>query len=393
MFANLSRARKWITRMGAIAALMLLAACDTDILGQLGQFGKAPGVSPDKPVRVALLLPQSDETAGPIAKSLENAARLAIADLQGVTIEMTVFDTAGQATQAAAAAQAAADSGAQIILGPFYAESANAAGRAVADEGLNVLSFSNNTSIAGGNVFVMGPTFQNTAERLLAFAQVQNRGATVVVHPDSVVGKFSRDAVQAAATNVGAQVVSTVGYPETVEGVAKTAQSVSSTVRSANAKSLFITTDASNGAMPLLLQLLPENGVDPKQIQILGLTQWDVRPDLFTYPGAQNAWFALPDQASLGAFAARYSTAYETGPHPRAGLAYDGIVAIGALVLSGRRDALSTEALTQPAGFRGASGVFRLKADGTNQRGLAIAAVIDEQMVILEPAPTSFGGS
>ncbi|MGB0439139.1 MAG: penicillin-binding protein activator, partial [Paracoccaceae bacterium] len=62
-------------------------------------------------------------------------------------------------------------------------------------------------------------------------------------------------------------------------------------------------------------------------------------------------------------------------------------------VLSGRRDALSTEALTQPAGFRGASGVFRLKADGTNQRGLAIAAVIDEQMVILEPAPTSFGGS
>ena len=69
------------------------------------------------------------------------------------------------------------------------------------------------------------------------------------------------------------------------------------------------------------------------------------------------------------------------------------IVAIGALVLSGRRDALSTEALTQPAGFRGASGVFRLKADGTNQRGLAIAAVIDEQMVILEPAPTSFGGS
>ena len=37
---------------------------------------------------------------------------------------------------------------------------------AVAGAGVNVLAFSNNPDIAGGNVFVLGPTFQNTANRL-----------------------------------------------------------------------------------------------------------------------------------------------------------------------------------------------------------------------------------
>jgi ABC-type branched-subunit amino acid transport system substrate-binding protein len=390
MFANLARARKPISRLVVFTAALLLAACDDQLFGQLGQ---GPTVNPSKPVKVGLLLPQSDEAAAPIAQSLENAARLAIADLAGVTIELSVYDTAGIPETAAEAAQAAADDGAQIILGPLFAESANAAGRAVADEGLNVLSFSNNTSIAGGNVFVLGPTFANTAERLLGFAAAQSRGETLILHPEGVVGQFSADAIRAASSGAGARVTGALAYPETVEGVAETAQIVDQRILETGATSLFITTDASNGAMPLFLQLLPENGLDPSEIQIIGLTQWNVRPDLYTYPGAQNGWFALPDQAASGAFDTRYTQAYDSGPHPRAGLAYDGIVAIGALLLNGRRDAVTSAALTQPAGFRGASGIFRLNADGTNQRGLAIAAVIDKQMVILEPAPTSFGGS
>lgn len=390
MFANLARARKPISRLVVFTTALLLAACDDQLFGQLGQ---GPTVNPAKPVKVGLLLPQSDEAAASIAQSLENAARLAIADLDGVTIELSVYDTAGIPETAAEAAQAAADDGAQIILGPLFAESANAAGRAVADEGLNVLSFSNNTSIAGGNVFVLGPTFANTAERLLGFAAAQSRGETLILHPEGVVGQFSADAIRAAASGAGARVTGALAYPETVEGVAETAQIVDQRILETGATSLFITTDASNGAMPLFLQLLPENGLDPSEIQIIGLTQWNVRPDLYTYPGAQNGWFALPDQAASGAFDTRYTQAYDSGPHPRAGLAYDGIVAIGALLLNGRRDAVTSAALTQPAGFRGASGIFRLNADGTNQRGLAIAAVIDKQMVILEPAPTSFGGS
>jgi hypothetical protein len=54
---------------------------------------------------------------------------------------------------------------------------------------------------------------------------------------------------------------------------------------------------------------------------------------------------------------------------------------------------LSAARLTQGAGFRGASGVFRLKADGTAERGLAIATIRNQQVVIISPAPQAFGGA
>ena len=92
-------------------------------------------------------------------------------------------------------------------------------------------------------------------------------------------------------------------------------------------------------------------------------------------------------------FRSRYEGAYGGGPHPIGGLAYDGIAAIGALVGAGKSDALTGAALTQGAGFQGVGGIFRLRSDGTNERGLAVATIQDKQVVIIDPAPTSFTGA
>jgi hypothetical protein len=48
---------------------------------------------------------------------------------------------------------------------------------------------------------------------------------------------------------------------------------------------------------------------------------------------------------------------------PVAGLAYDGIAAIGALARVKGGAPISREALTQSAGFAGVSGIFRLLAE------------------------------
>jgi hypothetical protein len=57
------------------------------------------------------------------------------------------------------------------------------------------------------------------------------------------------------------------------------------------------------------------------------------------------------------------------------------------------RDALSRASLTQGAGFQGVNGIFRLRADGTNERGLAVAQIRDRQVVVIDPAPRTFGGA
>ena len=72
-------------------------------------------------------------------------------------------------------------------------------------------------------------------------------------------------------------------------------------------------------------------------------------------------------------------------------MSYDGIAAIGALIASGKSDSLTRRALTQSAGFEGVDGIFRFLENGTNERGLAVAQVVDKQVEIIDPAPKSFG--
>ena len=139
------------------------------------------------------------------------------------------------------------------------------------------------------------------------------------------------------------------------------------------------------------MQLLPENGISPDATQYIGLARWDVPAQTLSLPGVQGGWFALPDQTRTANFASRYQGAYGTAPHPLAGLGFDGIAAIGALVGAGKSDALTATALTQSSGFQGTGGIFRLRADGTNERALAVATVRDNKVVILDPAPNRFG--
>ena len=143
----------------------------------------------------------------------------------------------------------------------------------------------------------------------------------------------------------------------------------------------------------MLAQVLAENGMSPDQTKYIGLTRWDVPPATLSLPGLQGGWFAMPDPGTASRFRSRYQAAYGSMPHPIAGLAYDGIAAIGALVKSGRPDALSRAALTQPSGFVGVNGIFRLLPDGTNERALAVAEIRNGQAMVIDPAPKAFGSA
>jgi ABC-type branched-subunit amino acid transport system substrate-binding protein len=345
-------------------------------------------------VPVALLVPSGSGrgTDELLAKSLENAARLAIRDLNGAAIDLRVYQTAGDASLAAANAEKAVSEGAKIIIGPVYATAANAAGRAVAGSGVSVLSFSNNAAIAGGNLFVLGPTFQNTADRMAEYAIAQGKQRFVVVYGDDTAGQQGRAAIERAVSLRGASVVGTVSYALSQQDVIASIPQIKSTVTDNGADAIFFTTDSAT-ALPLLSQLLPEAGMSSEVAQYIGLTRWDIPPQTLSLPGVQNSWFAVPDPAATSAFSGQYQAAYGEAPHPIGGLAFDAIAAIGALASGGGADALSASALTQAAGYRGASGIFRLNPDGTNSRGLAVATISEAQVQVLSPAPQRFGAA
>jgi ABC-type branched-subunit amino acid transport system substrate-binding protein len=387
MVALLNALRKVTIRAAAVLGVLALAACDT------AGVGGGPSINTRAPVTVALLVPASGgDSGGTLAASIENAARLAVGDLQGAEIDLRVYDTGGSPALAAQVAQQAVNDGAKIILGPVFAEAANAAGVAVASRGINVLSLSNNPAIAGGNVFVLGQTFGNTADRLVRFANAQGKGDIFIVHGRDTSETLGRDAIQGAILASGGRLAGTASFELSQQGVINAIPGIASEVDLSNATSVFLTSGTA-GALPFLADLLPENGVNPAEVQYIGLQRFDIPSSALSLTGLQGGWFALPDPATAAQFQARYSAAFGAPPHPLAALAYDGIAAIGALIATGQSDALTASALTRPGGFVGANGIFRLTTTGTNERGLAVAQVQNNQVIVIDPAPRSFGGA
>lgn len=390
MFALLKAACKAPVRFAAaLAAVATITACGPVSMGG-GAAG--PALERGKPVQVALLVPKGSGNSGDavLAQSLENAARLAMNDLNGVQIDLRVYDTQGSAASAQRVANQAVVEGAKIILGPVYAGNANAAGLAARQGGVNVLAFSNNSSIAGGNVWVLGHTFENTADRLASYAARNGKTRAVVSYATDVQGQAAAQAVRSAVARSGGEIVAEVPHEFSQQGVVSAVPKIKSAIDSGGANALYLTGNTA-GALPLFSQMLPEQGVTSANTQFIGLTRWDIPPQTLSLPGVQGGWFALPDPNRTAQFNSRYGAAYGSAPHPIASLAYDGIAAVGALASQGR--GLGAGDLTQSAGFQGTSGVFRLLPDGSNERGLAVATIANQQVQVIDPAPRGFGGA
>ena len=386
MFSALRSLRNPLRIFGLLGVTAALAACQ--MAGPMG--GSGPRVS-GQTVQVAMLLPVSSAQGGDatIAQSLENAARLAAADLTGVNIEITVYDTAGQPAQAASVAREAVQAGADIIVGPLRSDTAAAVGVAVANSNVSVLSFSNNTEIAGGNVFVLGHTFQNTAARMVSYGAAQGRNRIVVVHAQNLAGEVARDAVLRAAAASNATVVSTIPYEFSQTGVINVVPQIVEAARSSEGNALMLTADSA-GALPFFAQLLPENGLDTEAVRVMGLTRWDTPPQTLELSGLQGGWFALPDPQATADFNGRYEATYGFPAHILGALGYDAIRAVGETAAATGQ--LGAGDLIAGTGFQGANGVFRLRGDGTNERAMAIAQVVQNQVAVIDPAPRRLGG-
>jgi len=147
---------------------------------------------------------------------------------------------------------------------------------------------------------------------------------------------------------------------------------------------LFIPEQAD--AMQVVANALASNNV---KTQYLGTGVWnDAR--VLKLPQMQGAWFAAPDNSGFNAFAQRYKAKFNSEPARLATLSYDAVTLAAALAKNGGPDPYGQAALTNTSGFSGADGVFRFRADGTNERGLAVMQIDNGAARVISPAPKSF---
>jgi ABC-type branched-subunit amino acid transport system substrate-binding protein len=389
----LSRAR--FTRIATAGGLLLLVAACSGIPGAdyFGLGASPPPPPPAQPVavgagqvKVALILPLSAQgNAGATALSMRNAAEMALAEFNNPDIQLLVKDDGGTAPGAQQAAQQALAEGAEIILGPLFAQSVGAAGQVARPRGIPLIAFSTDAGVAAPGVHLLSFLPDSEVNRVVAYAATQGKRSFAALIPDNAYGTVVQAAFQQAVASHGGRVVVIERYPLDRGTMQGAAQRVAQAARQVDA--IFIP-DGADSISPIV-QALSTAGVPRKQL--IGTGLWD-DPRLAAEPGAQGGWFAAPDPSGFRAFSGRYRTRYGQEPVRPATLAYDAVSLVAALVKTQGAARFSEETLTNPSGFAGIDGVFRFRPDGTNQRGLAVMRVTTNGGQVVSPAPKALGG-
>jgi ABC-type branched-subunit amino acid transport system substrate-binding protein len=393
-----------LTRRRSLAGLIAfsgtaLAGCSgTSSYFSSTPFGSSAPQAPSAPpvpettlgtgqVKVALILPLSGTgNAGVAGQAMRNAAEMALAEFNAPNIQLLVKDDGGTAEGARIAAEQGLNEGAEIILGPLFAQSVSIVGQIARTRNIPVIAFSTDSNVATRGVYLLSFLPESDVLRIVQYAASTGKRSFAALIPDNPYGTVVEAAFKQEVARRGGQLVALERFPHDKAGMAAPVANMAQAA--ARADSLFI--PDSGDVLADIAQALVANNVNTKKLQLLGTGLWDDQR-VFSTPALDGGWFAAPDGAGYRKFSERYSARFKQPPVRTATLAYDAVALVCALAKTQQR--FSFEALTNPSGFAGIDGLFRFRADGTNERGLAVLRVTTAGPVVISPPPRTFGAA
>ncbi len=339
--------------------------------------------------KIALLIPASSEDPDikQLANDLEKSTQLALTRNTASPIEVTTYDTLGTPEGAFQAANLAIGDGNRIILGPLFSESTQAIAPLANIRGVPVFSFSNDTRVAGGNIFVLGQSFENSANRMVQYIIDQGKVSGMIVSSNSRSEIRAKEALEEATLRAGFNIVETVTYELSQPGSLNAVEQIMLAVEVYSPEVIFLTGNTA-GAVTLIAELLEERNLS-EDILLVGIERWDIPEVALSVKGLQGAIFPIPDPNQSLIFSNRYQYEYDEIPHPLAGLPFDGIIAINQLMTENESGVVSRRAILNSGEFFGSTGPFKFTNKGTIERSLAVAEIENRRAVILDKAPRS----
>lgn len=385
------RCRAAVARGAALALAGLLAGC---ALGggarpaALDSAAPAAAALNSSPVKVAILAPLSSQGApGVIAKSLKQAAELALFERDNRSLELMVKDDKGTPEGAKAAAEDVIKRGATLILGPLYAKSVAAVGPPARKAGVPVVAFSSDREVAGKGVYLLSFQPAPEVERVVAYAAKRGMRRFAALIPQDAFGKVVEPVFRDAVARAGGSVVLFETYPASANALLAPLRKISIDIAAAEAQGASVEALFLPGGqeyLELLGRLLPQAKIDTAKVKLLGTGGMDY-PNVGRDAALVGAWYPGPDPRGWSEFAQKYAKTYQAAPPRIAGLAHDAVTL--AIALAGGSEGYSAAALTRAGGFTGIDGAYRLLPDGTTDRALAILEVQKFGPAVVEPAP------
>lgn len=366
-----------------LVCLILLGACVTrqapaPVVRHGGNMPTGTTVEQATEAKVAVLLPLSGNNAM-LGQSMLQAAQLALFDLGNNDLQLMPHDTKGTESGAQDATRNAIRDGAQIIVGPLFADAVRGAQQITSRTNTKIIAFSTDWSLADRSTFVMGFMPFSQVDRIADYASEKNLNRFAIIAPRDKYGDVVSTRFENRAGQNGGTIVHNISYTPNDPAIT----SLVSSIDPSSIDAVFVPANGSD--LKIITNTLTTRGMPPEKIKRLGTGLWD-NPVILSQSGVQGGWFAAPSPAARQNFERQYQATYGQKPLRLTTLAYDAMAL--ASVLSSRN--YSYDAFTNPNGFDGVDGVFRFGKDGIIQRNLAVLEINNGSVREIAPAARRF---
>ena len=368
--------------IATVGATLLLAGCQTG----REQPRPDPGARPVRPVvpvdrprnMVAVIVPTSGSDAA-IGQSIANAAKLALADSGDQSLRLTVYDSAA-AGGAAGAAQRAIDDGNRLILGPLLASDVRAAAPIARRADVPMVAFSNDEGVAGGGVYIMGFTPDQSIDRVVSYARSSGKGTFAALVPSGLYGERATQAMLAAVRRSGGRITVVEPFDRSPAAV----KAAAGRLRSKGSFDAVLIADSGRMAAIAAPAL-------PRAAKLLGTELWASDKTLGQTAALRGAWYAAAPDARFNQLSVRYRARYGRSPYRLASMGYDAVL----LAVRSSKNwpvgrPFPARGLTDKDGFSGVDGNFRFGRDGIAERLLEVRQVSATGTTIVSPAARAF---
>jgi ABC-type branched-subunit amino acid transport system substrate-binding protein len=344
----------------------------------------APGLPQDaERHRVALLVPLTGPNAG-VGKSLANATQLAILDTKSDVVRITTYDTAGGAANAAS--QAIAE-GNTLILGPLLAEDAREVAPIARRARVPVLSFSNDTSVAGGGTYLLGYSPTQSIERVVAHARISGISDFAGLIPSGLYGERASTALLRAVEEAGGKVLAM----ETFDSRPGSMTSAITKLGRVPYQAVLI---AGSGGSAVAAVPVIRRSASGRTARILGTELWNTDSGIGANASLNGAWFASVPDSYYRQYATKYRARFGAAPYRMSTMGYDAVLLTIRIARDWRPgDAFPEARLTERDGFSGLDGAFRFGRNGIAERALEVQEVRGGTTATVSPAPANFRGN
>lgn len=387
-------------RIGSVATVglsMLLSVavsgCQSGVEGMEKEFGKSEIKAPSSGVdeaygtrgaEITLLIPKgAGGVYDGVARDIRDGAALAVGDVGDEQVFLKVIDVSGGPAAVPAAIESARSRNAVLLVSHASPAVTSAVASIPADERPALFNLAAQSSVAAsaGGVYNFGEDEIGSAMEAVR-AAVANKHRKIVVFAPTGFTAAQETRLTAAIRGAGATVLGIGRYELNDAAAAAAVQKLAGAVREADTVLVMGSTVIATTIVGAV------KAAGRPNIAFLGTSAWPKQA--YRIAAANGTLIAKPDAEGTAMIASRYQARYQRALSEEAANGYDAVAVAAGLVRTKGTEALTPATLTSGTGFRGVTGLFRLKNDGSVERLYSLGMIEGGELKPLRPSPAAF---